>query len=533
MKINNYILKEFNKSWPFLLGLFLGIYFITLNVTGKSFAYFPGDLGDARFNNYILEHAHKFFIGQTDSFWNAPFMYPEKNVITYSDNLLGVAPFYSFFRLIGNDRETSFQWWYILMTILNFSCCYFFLQSCFRNKYAAVLGAMIFAFSMALQSQMTHAQTFPRFPIPLALWMGVLFWEKLKPIHFFATLFFCVYQLYCGIYLGFMLSVPIVLLLILTFIYKRKILLEKVVNLKWISMLICSIIFNILIVLPLMIPYLQRAQLTGLNSYESIFQNLPTIKSYFFSQAGSIFWDFLNNTCSNYSFPYDHQIFPGGIAISCFLIIGFLIICKIVKIKYFNQILISSTLMILFITGIITFFFFIRINKFSLYAILYFVPGFGSMRALQRIINVELIFLAIAVAFFFSKLLNKKKIYTTLLFLLFAGIIVVDNYYKNGTIYHTEKSISQNRINKLIEKMSNIPKNSIVSFEPKTIEDNPFVYQIDAMLASQTLCLKAINGYSGTSPTGFSNYWNEMNEKSRREWFKIKNFKPDSIYVIR
>ena len=75
------IVKYFNNSWPFLLGLLLGLYFITLNVVGHKLQYFPGDLGDARLNIYLLEHAHKFFTGQLKSFWNAPFMFPEPNVI--------------------------------------------------------------------------------------------------------------------------------------------------------------------------------------------------------------------------------------------------------------------------------------------------------------------------------------------------------------------------------------------------------------------------------------------------------------------
>jgi len=96
------------QSWPYLLGLILGLYFIVLNVTGINFEYFPGDLGDGRFNIYILEHAHQYFSGNLDSFWNAPFMYPEKEIITFSDNLLGTAPIYSIFRVFGADIFTAF-----------------------------------------------------------------------------------------------------------------------------------------------------------------------------------------------------------------------------------------------------------------------------------------------------------------------------------------------------------------------------------------------------------------------------------------
>ena len=115
------------KSWPFITGLFI-VLFYQLTVTGFDLKFFPGDLGDARFNIYLLEHVHQYFTGQVDDFWNAPFMYPEEEVISYSDNLIGSAPFYSIFRICNIDRETSFQLWYILMGVLNFSFCYLFLN---------------------------------------------------------------------------------------------------------------------------------------------------------------------------------------------------------------------------------------------------------------------------------------------------------------------------------------------------------------------------------------------------------------------
>jgi hypothetical protein len=526
------VLKVIQKIWPFSLGLVLGLYFITLNITGKDFTCFPGDLGDARFNTYILENAHKFFTGQNKSLWNAPFMYPEHNVITYSDNLVGSAPFYSIFRLIGYDRETSFQWWFLIMTVLSYSCCYFFLNWCFKNKYAAVLGAMVFAFSMALQSQITHAQTFPRFAVPLALWMGVLFMERQKPVHFFAALFFVVYQLYCGIYLGFMLSVPIALLLIFSIISKRKIFYQKIKNYKWSGMIAASIIINILIVLPLMLPYLHRAKQVGLNNYENIILNIPTIKSYFFSQPGSIFWGFFDHTCSSYPSSWDHQIFSGGIATLCIIISGVIIVSRIFSKKYFHKFVIDGSLIVLFFTGLVTFLFFIHFNHFSFYKFLFHMPGFGSMRAIQRIINVELIFFAIATAFVFSKIFQNKWKFSIIIFILFCIVMIADNYYKEGNSYRTNKVISQSRVNLLIKKMNNLKPGSIVSYEPEKIETGPIEYQIDAMLASQSLNLFSINGYSATSPDGYGNYWNAMNKNSREEWFRKKCFSPDTVYVI-
>ena len=519
------------NSWPFLLGLIMGLYFITFNIIGHKFQFFPGDLGDARLNIYFLEHAHKFFTGQVSSFWSAPFMFPEPNVISYSDNLLGSAPFYSIFRLIGCDRETAFQCWFITMTILSYSCCFFFLNWVFKNKYAAVLGAMIFAFSMALQSQMTHAQTFPRFPIPLAFWMALLFAKEFKPIYLFLTLLAVVYQFYCGIYLGLMLSISIAVFVFVAIIvhwleFKKNLSIKK-----WWLFLISSITINILILLPLMLPYYERSKQVGLNSYNYVEPSIPTVKSFLFSQKGSLFWDCLSGIASNYQENWNHQIFIGGVAIICFFIFCFFVLKIIIKIKNFNNQYFESKILILFFTAIITFLLFIRFDKISFYRIIFLLPGYGSMRSIARIVNIELLFFAFAAAFVFSKIFIKRNLNLIFLFVLFIGIITADNFFKEEFTYKAKKNVAQLRVNSLVLKMKKIPKNSIVSYEPNTDEFHVYC-QVDAMLAAQSLNLKTINAYTATSAPGYDEFWNKMDSVSREHWLISRNVNPSHVFIV-
>src|ERR1041385_3554406 len=73
---------------------------------GSRFEYLPGDLYDARLNLYFLEHGYKWISGQTGhSFLDAPFFYPVRRVLAYSDNLAGSLPFYVPWRWLGFDRE--------------------------------------------------------------------------------------------------------------------------------------------------------------------------------------------------------------------------------------------------------------------------------------------------------------------------------------------------------------------------------------------------------------------------------------------
>ena len=80
--------------------------------------------------------------------------------------------------------------------------------------------------------------------------------------------------------------------------------------------------------------------------------------------------------------------------------------------------------------------------------------------------------------------------------------------------------------------MKNISKDGIVSYEPDTMTSYSHEYQLDAMLASQSLSLKCLNGYSATSPEGFSFYWNNPNEESRNVWINLKELPLKKINII-
>jgi len=97
-KINK---KIFSPLLPLAL-LAAGLYLVPINIYKTNFSKVPGDFGDARFNNYILEHGYKYLTGKTATYWNAPFMYPYPNTIALSDNLLGTVPLYSGFRILGS-----------------------------------------------------------------------------------------------------------------------------------------------------------------------------------------------------------------------------------------------------------------------------------------------------------------------------------------------------------------------------------------------------------------------------------------------
>ena len=151
-----------------------GIWQIVLVPLGPHLTMLPGDLGDTRLNNFLLEHFFRWVSGFEKSFWNADFFYPYPYTIAFSDNFLGSGFFYAMFRWIGFDRETAFQGWYIWGFFLNYVSAAFVLSRLKFTPLSVAVGAFFFTFGLPVLAKEGHAQLLYRFGVPLAC---LSFWQ--------------------------------------------------------------------------------------------------------------------------------------------------------------------------------------------------------------------------------------------------------------------------------------------------------------------------------------------------------------------
>ncbi len=175
-------LRRLIDQAPVWILLILGLWLVILRPLGPNLALIPGDLGDTRFNNYILEHFFRWVTGLTRDYWNVPFFFPFQQVTAFSDNLLGSAPFYALFRSIGLNKETAFQSWYILGYMLNFTVASYVLWRLKFKPLAVGTGAFFFAFGLPLLAQENHPQLLYRFCIPLAAFSLWRFYQAPRPL---------------------------------------------------------------------------------------------------------------------------------------------------------------------------------------------------------------------------------------------------------------------------------------------------------------------------------------------------------------
>lgn len=511
-------IKFFNLHiFIFLFLLTIGLYFSAIKIMGADFDQIPGDMADGRLNNYFLEHGHLFFTGKIDHYWNAPFMFPEKDVMTYSDNLLGTLPIYSTFRFLGANRESAYQGWIIVLFALNFIISAYALYKISGNLSIASIGAYIFSFSLPVIAQMNHAQVFPRFFIPLVFMWMIFFFHTQKIKYLIGIIIGIVLQFYAGIYLGFLLAFC-VLVCMLVYLFNVKQIKEFAQGFGRgkIFQIVGWGILSLALLLPLLYPYYERSVGSGTRAYEEVVNSIPYIKSYFFAWQGSFSWSFLTKTAMDIPIWWDHFLFPGGLVILAFFLFP-IIAYKQPKDKF------RTAAITVYISTLLIIMFTLQINGVSLYKFIYHLPGFSSMRAIGRIIQVELFLFALIVVYSITWITKNLK-HKNLLLVLLAGICVFDQF-TTETMGTYSKEDSQNRVRTLENKLMEKDFNQYYAFAyiPDNKNESESYVQIDAMLASQKLNISTINGYTASCPGEFGPFWRNYDSLSLNNWLLSRN----------
>src|SRR6056297_182694 len=518
--------NNFNFLWAPAIFM-AGFFFVIFPLLGNDLSYIPGDIGDARLNMYFLEHGFRFLKGLETSFWNAPFFYPAENVMAYSDNLLGVLPFYAIFRFMGIDIYSSFQFWTIVLFFLNFSSCYLILRKFKYSSAGSAIGAYIFTFSLPMIAQIGHIQLMARMAVPPAFYYLERFIDKGNYKNLMISGIFWVYQMYCSIYMGLFLAIGLFFWLI-TGIYLRTSSWKKTFhelisvffhrNVLFISVLI------ILCLVPLAIPYLEAAQQFGMRSWSDVYSMLPRLRSYFYPDQGSLLWQGLRKMGETLPLCWEHKIFPGIIPMGAFLFSLFVFFRRKKGEILQDPVPFTATLTCASIV-ILT----LALGKeISLYYLLYRIPGFGSLRAITRIILLLMFPLSILVAYFWDKLFSifrsKGKYIGIFLLMTMLPLVILDQFIHPDHFYHFPKKEAKKRVEKITEQFNGIITEGkpILAYLPVNGKDPYFAIHLDAMLAAQKMNMNVINGYSGNFPPGYPFIF-DFDPQELDKWFFVND----------
>ncbi|NLN67888.1 MAG: hypothetical protein GX143_06960 [Alcaligenaceae bacterium] len=465
----------------------------------------PGDIGDARLNNYFLENIYQYLNGNVESLWHLSFYYPFPYTLGFSDNLFGSSPIYLLTRYFGFLPDTAFQIWYLFGYIVNFTSAFYVLRKLGKSSLAASIGALIFAFALPTTAHVGHAQLQYRFGIPLAIFFLIKFLDKKDWSSLIVSGLWLVWQFYAGIYIGFF-TLFLMLAMVLTYIGYEKFwfshsfksrLLVFISAWKYLSRrrkfqyVIFSGLLLFLMVL-LFYPYLQVSLLYGAKrSWDEISVMLPRLQSYILSDA-SYLWSSPNaEIFSDIPMRHEHQMFFG--------LLPLLLAATGLFVGNRQQNGLAYTLM----AGMLGLVFALTlyVGGFSLWYFMHKLPLASAIRAMTRLDLALLIVIAYFSAVTVDFVRSRYAWGTKIVSLAVLPLLILE--FSMTSMYTSKKDDWRDRISQAEKRIpEHLPQDSIIFMAQKN--GSFYVDELDAMWVSLMHGMKSLNGYSGLLPAGYT-----------------------------
>lgn len=489
----------------------IGLYLVVIQPLGPHWALLPGDFGDSRFNNYLLEHFFRWISGLDAHYWTASFFYPYTDTIAFGDNLLGSAPIYALFRYIGLDRESAFQAWYVVGYALNFLAASYVLFRLRFGAWATGAAAFFFAFGLPVIAQDVHVQLLYRFGVPLACFFLWRLAQSPRLSTLVAVVFWSVGQFYLTVYVGvFLILLLATLFAIAPLIVGGHSLRDRVAfwperaKAAWQSATLtarflaasASVSLGVALV-SLLWPYWHVTRLYGFQRpWFLVAKMLPKWQSYFLADRSRI-WGPISALIPQFSMREEHQLFPG---LAALIFAGMAVAWMISKRHRGRPRLVRLHLWGGLTVAAGTF----LINGFTLYWILWALPGMDSIQAVSRIILVLMWPLAVVVAYGIDEFLA-QEIHPRLFKVGIAGILSGMLVAESVLVYHATygKAEAQGRLDQLrVQLPTSVPRHPVLIVANQAGDPWPAT-EIDAMLLGQEIGWPVLNGYSGNLAPAF------------------------------
>ena len=291
-----------------------------------------GDLGDARFNLYILEHTFRYLTGLEASYQSPEMFYPFPGTLLFSDTHVGSVPFYMLFRVLGASPFTAFTWWVFTGYLLTFSAAYYaFLRLGFA-ELPAVVAAVVFSFSLPCLAQVGHAQLTYRAGIPLAFLSLWTFFLSGSLRDGCLIVIWTGYQLLCSVYLGVFLLLLLAVSAVISVLVNRDVcppseLLSKIIQdgrrFSTAEAIRCAVAAAVVVaVVVLLYAHHRWAAMYGLGRHWSETETMiPRPQSYLLMNILP-YWNVIYSTLIGLSVPVAHEqnLFMGVGALGFFLV---------------------------------------------------------------------------------------------------------------------------------------------------------------------------------------------------------------------
>lgn len=488
----------------------------------------PGNLGDPRLNNLILEHVYQCVRG-TYSLLSPGQFYPTPGTLVYSENLIANSIIYAPLRIFGLSEMSAYQAWMLVVHTLNFFS-FIFLISEFKPARAIAFPITFFAISSSLLiTQLGHAQLLPFFPFLISLALVFRFARKRNHKHLLHAFFFSTLQHFLGIYLGVFSTVLLILVtLSLYFIIdsdtRSKLLCE--IRRSWRTLTITAVLSAASLAL-LYGPYAHFSLAGGSRPLESIEKLSPTIGHWF--------------TAPETSLLYGRQAFlkPGAIRVESELFGGWTIVAIMAVVLLFARKLTAScrgrtaialVIITIAIMAAVTMFPFGGASWSPYLAFAKAVPPIRAIRAIGRIALLLHLLQAIAALLLLQLLYRQGGVRHRAAAVIVAMIMALEVVSLPGRSF--SKSHAEARVSQLTSTVDPADQRRVLAYLP-ALNIQPVLFaHLDAWFAAIRLGKVTVNGYSGTLPDTHLHFLAQPDSARLRELLETVGLDPGDVIVV-
>lgn len=470
---------------------------------GSKLDHYPGDLADTRFNNIILEHDYQWLIGNQPHIWDPPFFYPAKNMLAGSDNHFGTFFLYAPFRFLGFDEMRSFQFWVFCLFALNFFIFHKVARKLGLNTTASATGAFLFTFSMPVLGSVYHIQTLCKFSFPLVLFFfyRILFGEQKKNMLWFSLSLAHVF--YSSLYYGIFTLLLLCIFFLAALFFKpafRQIFAKQ--NIWWI---LGSVILLVLLLVPLLQPYMEQEKFSQVSSFEMLLPTIPHPYSYFMPHWGSFFYGFLYNAASRHTeLSWGHAFFIGFVSLILIFTAAFFLLKQSKNKSFPNNRFFALCGITLFAGILLT----SAAGPYSLYRYIMQMDAFAHLKVMNRVVLIELFFMGMLVAWSLNRI-DLSSVKGKWALGILALLVCAEHWMHPGQMKLTDLEVARHHhdyvLKAIDEKGSD--KKAFVVLANRERPPSDVNTQTDAMMAALQKQTPTLNGYTTVADPSYYNVY--------------------------
>lgn len=454
----------------------------------SGFAWTPGDLGDSRFVNYLLEHVYQWMLGRGASLWDPPMFYPTTNALAFSHVLVSPAPLYAVPRLLGAPPDLAYQIWLLLVGMAGFLVAYLLLSRPLGLRpLAAGGGAFLFAFGSPRLCQLNHAQLWVYFFGVVAVYAAVRIFgagaSRLPVwlwIHVLALSF--ALQLWADFYPGWFLALGFGLAVVLASVPygTRRALVTVLAESRWAWL--SATLLGAALTVPLAHHYLAAVGEVGHRDFVNTVPLFPKPASWIYMGSGSWLYGWMDrlDAVKALSCPWEHALGIG-------LVTGLLVVAGFVGARRQRlPVLVAATALAMI--GLLSEPIWMWVGPH--------VPGSVAVRALARVGVFLLLPAAIGIGLFLSRVRRSAAAIAVL-------VVMAAEQRQARSVLFAKSDAARG-----VAAVAAAVDRACPAFFYAMIEVpggfDPSIAHIDAIWAALTLNIPTVNGYSGNQPRGWS-----------------------------